>query len=282
MKLTVLVDNHVAVGGSLCGEHGVSYYIEEENKRILFDTGYSNIFLQNAHKLGINLEALSHIVLSHGHLDHTGGLSHLIRLYAEERSGKTKLQNPTLHACPEIFNAKQDKNSSNIGMVLDKSSMERYFDLKLSSEPVWITKNLVFLGRIERRFNFEKCSLGRICMEGEYQDDYLMDDTVLAYKSAEGLVLITGCSHAGICNIVEYAKAICNEEKIVDIVGGLHLLNPSADRLHNTLDYIKALRLEALHACHCTDLNSKIALSNVAPLKEIGVGIELDFPPSPD
>jgi Metal-dependent hydrolases of the beta-lactamase superfamily II len=104
-----------------------------------------------------------------------------------------------------------------------------------------------------------------------------MEDSALAYRSSEGLVIITGCSHAGICNIVEHAKGICGENKIVDIVGGLHLLDPSKEQMQGTLDYMKKLQPNEVHACHCTDLNSKIALSRVVNLREVGVGLKLEY-----
>jgi len=112
--------------------------------------------------------------------------------------------------------------------------------------------------------------------EGE-EPDYLYDDTALAYKSSQSLGIITGCSHSGICNIVEQAKKLCKEERVIDIVGGLHLLDPSEKQMKGTLEYMKKLNPKQVHACHCTDLNSKIALSKVVDLKEVGVGLVLEY-----
>ena len=69
------------------------------------------------------------------------------------------------------------------------------------------------------------------------EPDHLLDDTALAFRSAEGLVIITGCSHAGICNITEYAREVCGERRVIDIIGGLHLLSPNqngSERQENT------------------------------------------------
>ena len=135
-----------------------------------------------------------------------------------------------------------------------------------------------FLGQIERKNDFEaKSPIGKIVKPNFEEDDYLMDDSALAYKSPRGLVIITSCSHAGICNIVEYAKKICEDNRIIDIVGGFHLLNPSEEQLQGTLGYMKKLQPNEVHACHCTDLNSKIALSQVVNLKEVGVGLKLEY-----
>jgi len=90
-------------------------------------------------------------------------------------------------------------------------------------------------------------------------------------------VIITGCSHSGICNITEYARKVCDEKRIIAIIGGLHLLNPPKAQLAGTAEYIKKLNLTSLYACHCTDFHSKCALAKVAPVKEVGVGLCVKF-----
>ena len=165
-----------------------------------------------------------------------------------------------------------------IGSLISEEKLSKHFKLKSSKDPVWLTEKLVFLGQIERKNDFEaKSPIGKIVKPNFEEDDYLMDDSALAYKSPRGLVIITSCSHAGICNIVEYAKKICEDNRIIDIVGGFHLLNPSKEQLQGTLEYMKKLQPNEVHACHCTDLNSKIALSQVVNLKEVGVGLKLEY-----
>ncbi len=90
-------------------------------------------------------------------------------------------------------------------------------------------------------------------------------------------MIITGCSHAGICNITEHAKKVCDDDRIVAIIGGLHLLDPPKEQLAGTLEYIKEINLTALYACHCTDFTSKCALAKVAPVMEVGVGLCVEF-----
>lgn len=103
------------------------------------------------------------------------------------------------------------------------------------------------------------------------------EDSALVYQTSRGLVIMTGCSHAGICNLIEYAKTVCNDHRILDVIGGFHLQNPSKRQLEGTISYFKTLCPEAVHACHCTDLASKIALSRVVNLKEVGVGLSLCY-----
>jgi 7,8-dihydropterin-6-yl-methyl-4-(beta-D-ribofuranosyl)aminobenzene 5'-phosphate synthase len=148
--------------------------------------------------------------------------------------------------------------------LLSEDRLSGYFDPQLSREPVHLTERLVYLGEVERTTEFEVGSpIGRTWEDGVERHDLLTDDSALAYRSANGPVIITDCSHAGICNIVEYARKICDEDRVIDIIGGFHSLNPSQEQLQRTMDYMKSLRPGLVHACHCTDLNSKIALSKV-------------------
>ena len=119
--------------------------------------------------------------------------------------------------------------------------------------------------------------MGKILEAGVEKDDFLFDDSALAYKSPDGLVIITGCSHAGICNIVENAKKVCGDDRVIDVIGGFHLLDPSEEQLQGTITYMKSLHPGSVHACHCTDLNSKIALLKVVDLEEVGVGLTLEY-----
>ena len=278
MKLTVLVDNNTLIDRYFYAEPGVSYFIEEEDKRILFDVGYSNVFIKNAQKMNINLLDIDFLVLSHGHLDHTWGLDPLIRLYTEAIIEEIDHKKPTLIAHPLTLLTKRLNGLEEVGSTISEEKLSKHFQIGLSKEPVWLTERLVFLGEIERKNDFEaKKPIGKVVKDDLEEDDYLMDDSVLVHKSSRGLVIITGCSHAGICNIVEYAKEICKDDRVVDIVGGFHLLAPPEEQLQGTLEYMKALQPTKVHACHCTDLNSKIALSKVVNLKEVGVGLTLEY-----
>ncbi len=275
MKLTILVDNNTLIGMNYFGEPGLSYYIEEGGHRILFDVGYSDVFLKNAYKMGISIQNIDYVILSHGHLDHTWGMSHLIGnldYFSGNRGKAVTLLTHPLALCPKIDEGEQ------IGFIYSEEVLKGCFNVKLSKAPVWISERLVYLGQIDRINDFEnKRNIGVTVENGIEKEDFLMDDSALVYKTDQGLVVITGCSHAGICNIIEYARRVCGEERILDIVGGFHLLNPSEPQLEATLEYMKRLHPGEVHACHCTDLRSKIALSGVVNIKEVGVGTELEY-----
>ena len=278
MKLTVLVDNNTIIDRYFLAEPGISLYIEQGGKRILLDVGYSDVFIKNAQKMNIDLRTLDYVVLSHGHLDHTWGLDPLVRLYTESNIEGLPHKRPTILAHPLAFFSKTIDDLKEVGSLISRDKLSKHFAIELSKNPVWLTDRLLFLSEIERKNDFEgKKPIGSIMKPSGEEPDYLYDDTALVYKSPQGLVIITGCSHSGICNIVEQAKKLCKEERVIDIVGGLHLLNPSKEQLRGTLEYMKKLNPKQMHACHCTDLNSKIALSKVVNLKEVGVGLVLEY-----
>ncbi len=277
MKLTVLLDNNTLIDRYFIGEPGVSYFIEDKGKRILFDTGYSDAFLRNAQRMRIDLLDLDHIVLSHGHLDHTWGLEAMVKLFTEAKIEGFSHCEPVLVAHPLAFNSKIQADIGEIGCLLSAEKLSRTFKIQLSSEPLWLTDDIVFLGEIPRRFHFEiNETESKMIIDGK-EEDILADDTALALKTEKGLVIVTGCSHSGICNIIEYAKNVCDEDRIADVIGGFHLLCPQETKISATVDYFCKLNAEEVHACHCTDLRSKIALSHVCKLKEVGSGLQLEY-----
>ena len=272
MKLTILVDNNTLIDQYYLGEPGVSYWIEADNKNILFDVGYSDIFIRNATGLKIDLKRTDFLILSHGHLDHTWGLEPLI-----DWLGK-KTNDIELIAHPNVFDKKIFKGFGEIGSRKRTGEIVKYFRLNLSKNPFWLTENLYFLGEIPRVNDFEnKAPIGVVINETGEQPDYVIDDSAIVYKSDEGLIIITGCSHAGICNIIEYAKQACDEERILDIIGGFHLQNANKELLEQTIKYLQANKIQNIHPCHCVDLPAKVELGKVFQLEEIGVGSIFEF-----
>jgi 7,8-dihydropterin-6-yl-methyl-4-(beta-D-ribofuranosyl)aminobenzene 5'-phosphate synthase len=280
LTLTVLVDNTTLTDRYFVGEPGLSFLIRTAEKKILFDTGYSGLFLANAEKMGFSLRDLDYVVLSHGHLDHSGGLVTLVRNLTEAKIEGNPHRVPEFIAHTRCFYPKEKLPLRNNGSILGEAEVRRQFPLNLSDKPVWITEDCVFLGEIPRKFAFEKADPGkrRIMMpDGRAEPDTLRDDSALAYRSSDGLVIITGCSHAGICNITEYARKVCGESRVTTIIGGMHLLSPKPERLRHTAEYLRDLHLKSLHACHCTSLAAKLLLANSCPLQEVGVGTTLEW-----
>ena len=273
MKLTILVDNNTLIDRYYLGEPALSFWIEADGLNVLFDAAYSDIFIRNAQLLGIDLGRADFIVLSHGHLDHTWGLEPLVDLLGQEKTRGTRL---TAH--PFVFDRKTFRGYGDIGSQRRAGEMEERFDLQLSSKPVWLSERLCFLGEIPRANDFEAGnSIGTVVRDGREIPDFLIDDTALAYKGRDGLVVIAGCSHAGICNTLAYAREVCDEERIADIVGGFHLLDAPSGLMEKTCRYIQSCKPAATHPCHCTDLKARGELGRHVKVEEVGSGTVLEY-----
>jgi len=280
MKATVLVDNNTLTDRYFLGEPGLSILVEEGGARVLLDCGYSGAFIENARRMGQDLLHLDWVVLSHGHLDHTWGLADLTRLYTEAHINGLPHSRPRLLAHPVAFESRIKDGLPEIGSLLDAAKGSRQFPWEPEPEPRWLTERLVWLGEIPRVFDFEAVGpMGRrMIVDGGEVPDELLDDGALACVTPRGLVVVTGCSHSGICNIVEHARTVTGVDTVLDVVGGLHLLGAPPERLAATGEYLGGLGLDALHACHCTDLAARIALAASCPVREVGSGLVLDYP----
>ena len=268
--ITILTDNNTITDRYFLGEPALSILIEAEGKNILFDTGYSDVFIQNAAKCNKDLSKLDYIVLSHGHNDHTGGLKHILDFFNNSK------RKPEIIACPDIFMQRYDNIDGDFGCPVKKEQIESIFNIKYTKEPYFITENIAFLGEIPRNNNFEaKQPVGLI--KETNTPDFVLDDSALALKTKEGIVLVTGCSHCGIVNTCEHAKQVCKTDKIRSIIGGLHLKDSTQNQLNKTICYLKSIDLESLFACHCTGFQAQCQLNSALNLKETGSGLEIRF-----
>ncbi len=267
MKLKVLEDNNTFIDMYYLAEPGVSYYIEDGDDKILFDTGYSYVATDNARKMNIDLSKVNKVIISHGHDDHTGGLKY----FFEEK------RNVELIAHPSCFDYKEDDTGLYIGSPLNKDELNKICDLKLSNKPVQVSENITYLGEIPTINEFEtRYSIGKSIIDGKKVDDKITDDSAIVYKSEKGLFIITGCSHSGICNIIEYAKKVCNEKRIYGVIGGFHLFNVDK-RLEKTINFLKENDIKLLYPCHCVSLKAKIEMAKKLDIKEVGVGLEINI-----
>lgn len=267
MRLTVLADNNTYIDQYYLGEPALSFYLENKGRSYLFDAGYSDVYRKNAAALGVDLSELDAVIISHGHDDHTGGLA-----YFPKRERK-----PLLVAHPGILESKRADGLS-ISLPVSENFLRERFSLRLTEEPLWLDEEFVFLGKIPRLNDFENLQpVGERYADGAWQADYVWDDSALAYKSAAGLCIITGCSHAGICNIVEYAKKITSCTEVRNIIGGLHLFSATSAQALRSIAYLKSNVRGTLYPCHCTNLAAKAALWQNLPVAEAGVGLRLEW-----
>lgn len=268
MKLKILVDNNTYIDEYYYGEPAVSYYIEDDDINLLLDVGYSDLFLKNAAELGVDLEKLNTVVISHGHDDHTGGLK-----YYFEQKHKNKI---SIVAHPDAFKEKLFDNLKICSPFLEEELKEKC-NLILSKKHLEISKNMIFLGEIPQKNNFEiRKPIGKQINNNISQDDYVMEDTAIVYKSEMGIYIITGCSHSGICNIIEYAKEVTKDKRVLGVIGGFHLFEVD-EQVTKTIDYLKHNNIKELYPCHCTSFYVKSEIHKTIPIIEVGVGLEINW-----
>ncbi len=237
LKIIVLNDNRCDNSNFKC-EHGISLYIEYNGSRVLFDAGQTDIFIENAKKLNINLDKLDAIVLSHGDYDHGNGLKYL--------NTKTKL---ICH--PDFSLTRISKRTGNDnGLNQTKEELKQKYVLIESKEPIYISDNIIFLGQIERNNNFEKGD-NLPAYDGNGNTYVHLDDSGLVIQTDKGLIVISGCAHSGICNTVEYAKKITCDNRILAVMGGFHLKNVHEQTL-KTIEYMKQNKVQTVYLAHCT------------------------------
>jgi 7,8-dihydropterin-6-yl-methyl-4-(beta-D-ribofuranosyl)aminobenzene 5'-phosphate synthase len=267
MKLTVLVDNHTYIDQYYLGEPAVCYLIEDGDRVILLDTGYSDVFLENASRMGIDLSRVTDIVLSHGHNDHTGGLPAFFARFT---------QPVRLFAHLGAFLPKRYEGLS-AGSPMPLYELPKQVSLQLGAKPRQISEHVWCLGEIPRVYDFEAdravgetLSSCGCCWEA----DTLRDDTALALTLPDGVFVVTGCAHAGVCNTVAYAKEQSRQARIRGVLGGFHLFETGA-ALNRTIETLKSLGVEQVYPAHCTSLAVKAAFLGAFDTIEVGVGLKL-------
>ncbi len=259
MKISVLAENHA--GSFTRAEHGLSYFIESEGQRILFDSGQSDLFLENAEKMGLKIENPDYIVLSHGHFDHGNGLEHL--------------DHTNLVCHPGCFVKRFGKNNRRyIGLKNTQEELSAKFNIITSADPYALGKKTRFLGKIPRSTDFESTSTTFVFENGN--PDFVEDDSAVAFILPEGLFIITGCGHAGIVNTIEHARNVTGVNKISGIMGGFHLKEIDV-QTRETVRYLKENNVRHILPAHCTELPALSAFFSDFGIKQIKTGDVLEF-----
>lgn len=237
----------------LKNEHGLSLYINYNNKNILFDSGPSDVLIHNSKKLNINLESIDYLVLSHGHFDHGGGILPFLKI---NKKAKIYMQKN----CFENYYFEGNEEKEYIG--LDPEIPENYSDrIIFTDNSLFQISNNIFLVpnvKLEKNITYNNKSLLINEQSGTFKQDYFEHEQVMIIKDNNKLYLFSGCSHKGIINIVNNIKKIFNVDKIDFLIGGLHLVDDPVNLtpINNiVLDEIAKYLNENVsktYCCHCT------------------------------
>ncbi len=259
MIVSILTDNYP--GGHTRAEHGLSYLVEHEGIRLLFDTGQSNLFLENASIMGVDVGNVDMIVLSHGHFDHGNGLEYL-------PGGK-------LLCHPDCFIKRyRTSDHSSIGLKNSREEIAARFELMTSRDPHWISRRIVFLGEIPRVTDFESQKTSFSLEDGT--PDFVMDDTGIALLMDEGLFVITGCGHAGVVNTLEHARKATGENRLYGVMGGFHLKKPDR-QTKETIRYLQGNGVKHVLPSHCTAFPALVEFAGSFHLRQLKTGDVLAF-----
>ena len=249
MKITTLIENKSEENEELQSEHGLSVHIEVDGKNILFDLGQSGNFIDNAKALNVDLKKLDYVIISHGHYDHSGGLERLV----EEVNPEIKL-----YLGNGFFNKKYRLSWGDeyeyIGNPFDEDFLRsNNIEFEYIKEDITqITENLSIYTNFIRDDEFENTSQDMYLKEdGEYIRDLFLDEISIGIKSDEGLVVLVGCSHVGIVNILETIIRRTNMD-IYALIGGTHLVKEDDEKINKIIEYLQEKDIKIIAACHCT------------------------------
>jgi len=246
------------LGDTLLAEHGLSLLITvtqgETKHTVLFDTGYTKVgVLHNIEQLGVNVEEIESIVISHGHMDHTGSLYGIL----DKIPGTIPLVvHPGAFEYPR-YTRTPDGSTRLFPRTLIKDELEqKNVEIVESKAPTLIADDMIMVtGEVERTTEFEKGMPNALKeKDGELVFDPFVDDQSIVFKlNGKGLVVISGCAHAGIINTIMFAQKTTGEKNIQAVLGGFHLSGLFFEKIHDkTIAEFKNLNPQVLIPMHCT------------------------------
>ncbi|MEA4893057.1 MAG: MBL fold metallo-hydrolase [Peptococcaceae bacterium] len=279
VKLTIVVENTVAmpflpeVKAGMLAEHGLAVLIEGEMGRWLYDTGRGSALAPNLKTLGVEADSLEGVILSHGHLDHVSGLTDLLK-------ARTKPLPVYVH--PGIFVRRFNKVGEELRPVGTKTSQAELEALgacfHFNEEATSPAPGLWLTGEIPRRNPVETIREPFFVEGGQgLEPDLIWDEQALVIEGDKGLLVLTGCAHAGIVNILTRVKEILPDRKIRGVMGGLHLLNAGRQRLELTIETLRAEEVEFVAVGHCTGFRETAAIAEAFPQSFKGMNAGASF-----
>lgn len=259
VEVVVLVDDYSGFT-RLLAEHGFSAlvsvsYEDDRVFKVILDTGSSGkVLLENASSLGEDLKFVDVIVLSHRHYDHSGGLARLVRV----AGGRPVIAHPDL--LKPCYSKSRGFTRFNVGLSpMVRSSLQK-FELVLAKEPLELVPGVWFLGEIERHYdNSYAVRDFKTVYDGVLVDEPLLDDTAIAVSIDEKAIVIAGCSHSGIANIVRQARKLTGAKEIA-VLGGFHMAAADTETVARVVEDLVNEGVLSVYAGHCTGLRGEAKL----------------------
>jgi len=266
MRIQSLVDNYVSRTG-LAAEHGFSLYVETHDSRILIDTGQSDIFLANARKLGIALEDVDILVITHGHYDHTGGASAFLTLNKKAR----------VYAKKDLFRKRFHGETKYIGVPEDLWQFRERFTFIDSEQK--ISEQIYIITDIVENYSDDSHTRSFQVQNGEnLVQDAFEDELFVVIEENDRISVLSACSHRGISNITETAVRRFNKPVHL-ILGGFHLKNEPPATVRQSAERLLAYHPDLIAVAHCTGLNGYQVFRELDPQKTLyfSTGEQLDW-----
>jgi len=267
LKITVLAEDSVQYESPLLGQHGISFILEAKSqdvcRRILVDVGQNpSALLHNMSLLGIQPSTIDALFLTHCHYDHTQGTVEVLK--AVGKKGFPVVAHPDTFR-PHFV---KDPYVKHVG-VMPGDSRPKIEEagglLFLTTDPFSFAPGLITTGEVGRQTDFEEVGIALFTLaDGRMVQDTMKDDiSLVAQIRDKGLVIVTGCSHAGIVNIVKHSVELTGEKRIAAILGGFHLLTASEERIRRTVSALSESDIGLISAGHCTGFHAQVALYRV-------------------
>ena len=247
VRITTLIENSPGEHHGLSTEHGISFCVEKDGRKIIFDTGQSGAFLKNAAELAIDLSDAEHVVLSHGHYDHSGGF----------RSIAGVAKDFTLWTGEGFFTPKYGFKKGAcefLGNNFDESFIrEAGIKHRTASAPLEEIAPGIFILADFPRIHPDETINPRFVLEknGAFEPDAFNDEILLAVETKAGFAVLMGCSHPGMRNMLDAVKKRL-KGPIAAVLGGTHLVEARGPVLEKSLDYLKNARIPFIGMSHCT------------------------------
>ncbi|WPX09255.1 MBL fold metallo-hydrolase [Anaerocellum danielii] len=262
MKIKVLINNWTFKAGYIA-EHGLSLFIEKENRKILFDCGQSNAILKNIEKAKISFD-FDTVVLSHSHYDHTGGLKYII----------DKISCPVF--VHEGFFEKKYSLKSGEYRFIGHDFKEDALRFKTVQDEVFELFEDIYLLNVKSQA--EGSEEFYISKDGKFEKDLFLEEQSLVIKEKDKFILIVGCSHNGIENIIKRAEEIF-KSSIFAVIGGFHSKDFPEEKMDDLCRFFAQHKVYKIIPLHCSGIETLICMGNILPnkLKIVGAGDEFEL-----